>query len=543
MKRGSKWFYGRFRDGDKIRQIRLDVEIEGRRPARISETGDRTYERSRGAAQKEFEKKRQELRGDPMAERSVQRLIEIKTGREAQFPLLEDLPALWDAIPRRRKPNAQYARHCQRNLQRFVDFAEEKQPHTKEFATVTPETARAFMDAEEARGMSPKTYNDTLKLLRATFKHLHPQLNEGSSPFHGLVTKETETVNREPYSVEELRFILEASKKDPLIRPVIVTGMCTAMRRGDCCLLKWADVDLQESFITVKTSKTGETVDIPIFPLLQEALREAKSAAKNRATHCFPEAARMYQRNPDGITWRVKKVLADANRAKDIEDGAILPEVAPDEVRRRGVQYLGSLANQKRAQKMLQVFELYVAEASIDEVIVETGLSKGSVSLYLNEIEENIGCAFIRGKVRKPEKESVQVSRDNGTRRASVRDFHSFRVTWITLALAAGVPLELVQRVTGHRTVEVVLKHYFRPGREDFRRAIQKAMPKMFVQEPEEPVKPMCTSRLLDSAITELEKATTRTWRKRNQNALQLVRQAKERYDEDNYEQGQVAQI
>jgi hypothetical protein len=49
----------------------------------------------------------------------------------------------------------------------------------------------------------------------------------------------------------------------------------------------------------------------------------------------------------------------------------------------------------------------------------------------------------------------------------------------ITLALAAGVPLELVQRVTGHRTVEVVMKHYFRPGREDFRTAILKAMPKM----------------------------------------------------------------
>ena len=28
------------------------------------------------------------------------------------------------------------------------------------------------------------------------------------------------------------------------IRPIIVTGMCTAMRRGDCCLLEWKDVDL-----------------------------------------------------------------------------------------------------------------------------------------------------------------------------------------------------------------------------------------------------------------------------------------------------------
>jgi len=70
-------------------------------------------------------------------------------------------------------------------------------------------------------------------------------------------------------------------------------------------------------------------------------------------------------------------------------------------------------------------------------------------------------------------------TRKGGLRRASVQDFHSFRVTWVTLALTAGVPLELVQRVTGHKATDIVLKHYFQPGREDFRRALQSAMPKL----------------------------------------------------------------
>ncbi|MCP5524935.1 MAG: hypothetical protein H7A46_25700 [Verrucomicrobiales bacterium] len=109
----------------------------------------------------------------------------------------------------------------------------------------------------------------------------------------------------------------------------------------------------------------------------------------------------------------------------------------------------------------------------------ETGCSRGSVSGYLNEIEREIGCPVIRGKRRALKTEQLQSTRQNGRRKVSVHDFHSFRVTWITLALAAGVPLELVQRVTGHRTVAVVLKHYFRPGREDFRQAIIHAMPKM----------------------------------------------------------------
>lgn len=62
-------------------------------------------------------------------------------------------------------------------------------------------------------------------------------------------------------------------------------------------------------------------------------------------------------------------------------------------------------------------------------------------------------------------------------RRASLRDFHSFRVTWVTLALVAGVPIEVVKKVTGHRTVEVVMKHYFRPGREEMRQTLKSRMP------------------------------------------------------------------
>src|SRR5690606_37411536 len=109
-----------------------------------------------------------------------------------------------------------------------------------------------------------------------------------------------------------------------------------------------------------------------------------------------------------------------------------------------------------------------------DQVIAATGCSRGTVSNYLNELERETGASIVRGHRRAAKTDSLQEKRENGQRRASVHDFHSFRVTWITLALAAGVPLELVQRVTGHRTVAVVLRHYFRPGREDFRQHLLK---------------------------------------------------------------------
>jgi len=52
------------------------------------------------------------------------------------------------------------------------------------------------------------------------------------------------------------------------------------------------------------------------------------------------------------------------------------------------------------------------------------------------------------------------------------KDFHSFRVTWITNALSAGIQMEMVRRVSGHSSLDVVLRHYFRPGRRQLSAAL-----------------------------------------------------------------------
>ncbi len=75
------------------------------------------------------------------------------------------------------------------------------------------------------------------------------------------------------------------------------------------------------------------------------------------------------------------------------------------------------------------------------------------------------------------------------------------------MALSAGVPMELVRRVTGHSTVDVVLKHYFRPGREAFRTALETAMPKMLTgSAQEEKETPKESMRWLLEHGNELEK-------------------------------------
>lgn len=513
LRKSSKWWYGVFLVNGQKSIINLKVPIAGKRPPKRTMQGDDEFEQSRGRAIEAYDRLAKEMEEDRTGEKAIQKLAELKSGKEVSFPRLDELAKHWAAIPRRKAPNERYAVQCRLRLQRFAEFVAEQQKGTTEFIAVKPATARAFMDAEASRGVAPKTWNDTLKLLRATFKHLHPHLSDGSNPFHGLVTKASETVNREPFSVEELKAIVDVCANDDFIRPIIVTGMCTAMRRGDCCLLKWESVDLEEEYLSVETAKTGEQVDIPIFPMLLDELIKAKSRAGD-SEYCFPEAAQMYRSNPDGITWRVKQVLARALEAKP-KASAELPMLNPEEVRSKVDAYLVSLGGSARVGKLRTVFESYAGGAGLEEVQKATGVSRGSVSNYLNELERETGCSILRGGRRAVNTDGLQENRENGQRRASLHDFHSFRVTWITLALASGVPLELVQRVTGHRTVQVVMKHYFRPGREDFRAALMSAMPKMLSEQGAKSVK--------DEVKRILAGMTARTWRMDRAKLLELV--------------------
>lgn len=187
------------------------------------------------------------------------------------------------------------------------------------------------------------------------------------------------------------------------------------------------------------------------------------------------------------VLWAALSKLAKAEaaaRGEKVEEQPTLPEVAVGELRQRGEAYLASLPAGERRESMGKVFGEYVGGASVGTVAKSVGVSQSTVSLYLNEIEGQIKCKVVRrtggvAEAVKGDKSVLRVERANGLRRASVRDFHSLRVTWVTLALTAGVPLELVRRVTGHKTTDVVLKHYFRPGQEDFRQALEGAMPKL----------------------------------------------------------------
>lgn len=492
IRKTSKWWYGRYQSAGQIQCLNLGVLVEGRRPASVSDAGDLRFERSRGKAQEVLDRMLRGMRQQKTEIQILEELYRLRTGHEIKRVKIHDLAREWERIPRKKQPSVRYGDLCRATLKRFQDHIAATHPDLLDITQITKDMAIAFLKAEEERGISDSTWNDVLKTVRSALRHVLPAFH--ANPFAAFPLRETETIHRKAYTPEQLERILQAAQGDDFVRPLVVTAMATAMRRGDCCLLKWADVDLDQRFITVKTSKTGETVEIPVFPLLHSEL--LRWAGKDEV-YVFPEQARMYLTNPDGVSYRIGRVLHKAGFVPQDHIAAPLRQ-AHDQRDRLPAEQIRALAQEKigltggvttaarKKQNMLKALDLYLQGKTLDAVAAELDLSKGCTSNYLNQLEEVCEVDIIRhrdGILCQPSDMigPKQETRRKGKRRASLRDFHSFRVSWITLALSAGVPMELVRRVTGHRCAEIVLKHYFKPDRAEFSRVLNGAMPMLLL--------------------------------------------------------------
>ena len=489
-KKTSDWWYAKLTVNGKVENFNLDLKIEGERPAKINDVGpgvDQRFIESRAKARLLHDQLRESIKSNTNLEELYQKLIELKTGSRMESVKLTELSARWRAIPRKKAPNEDYATACQKILERFAAFMAQNWPMVKELASVTRDHTTAFLEEEQKRGETGKTRNAGLKVLRAIFRHYQPEADAYRKHLVAAPLSDVDTIHRKPYTPDELERITKSAANDEFTRPLIVTALCTAMRRHDVCCLKWTSIDLAGRNIRVKAFKTKEPIWIPIFPLLFDELLKRKD---NGSEFVFPEQATMYEKNPDGITWRAKKILATALRVDGGDRQPAVPQSPTEEIIQKADAYLAALRNREKSGRMKVVLGSYLDRVPCKKILEAHGIKKGTLFGYLNEIQAKTGCRIIRGRdggqglsvLLKTDSSLLRKERAVGKRRASVHDFHSFRVTWVTLALTAGVPIEIVRKVTGHKTVEVVLANYFQPNQEDFRRALETTMPALMMK-------------------------------------------------------------
>ncbi len=461
--------------------VNLAVRIRGTPPASgsLKDVGDAEFEASRRKALHTLEEWQRDAKQKGQSTHLVERLIETKTGRAVEHVKLADLEGKVEAM---RRSSAESDRPCEGAMacRYFAEFMATRRAQTTFLYEVTPEDAAAFHTALMVR-FSPRTVCGYTNAVRSAFARWLPE--GASNPFRDVRPKgATDQVHRKPFSPDELKALLDAARPDELLFPLVTACVCTGLRKGDVCRLKWSDVDLDAGAVSVRTSKTGEPVEIPLFAPLREVLVGRR---RNGGKLVFPEAAEIYEKNDTRLTYLFKRLIAQVfgeDAEGDAEETVEAAEIAEEGVR----AVLENCQAGPRRERILNTFRRYCEGQGFRTIQAETGRVRSTISADLHAVEDWTGKRFLRwakGDTKAAIARTTRETRERGTRAASVRDWHALRVTFCTIALSAGVPIELVKRITGHKTAEIVMRHYFRPGREEFRAALAGALPSVLTGE------------------------------------------------------------
>jgi len=523
MKNGElvRTFYGRYVDRSGKRHCkRLDTPVKGNPPEglRMRLKGDADFEASRETAEKELADFLRESTDATDAAYHIQKLVENKTGTKWEEPPLDVLPGTVRGATHRRQRSRQHEAWKVKTVQNFVDWA--KGRGLSKVLEVTPAVAREYIDAvyqpnEEGRTRTAAN----IRKIKATLGHsLKLVLPEAiPNPFQNVAVETTDgdrVFNREPLNPAEVDALLKAASEDPTAFDLIVTGLSTGLRRGDVCRLRWASVDLRGDVLKLTTSKTRAELYLPIMPRLRTVLQGRLAERKEGAAFVFPEAERELRTNPSGVSRRIKRAFALAfSRPQEATPAAQdAPELVPLAKTLPGVLKAVRAAKMTavKRDKLIDLLNRYASGQSYRVIQQERRISRGGISTLLHEAQRLAKVRFLADSqapgMNAAIRDVTRTARAVGLKAASKYDFHGLRTTFVTLALNAGVGVDKLKALTGHHTVETVMRHYFKPKGTDARNELRAALPASLTETaaalPEAEADPVATLAVQLQALT-----------------------------------------
>lgn len=485
-------WYARFNRNGKQMNINLNVPIRGEIPTddkgrfSLRLKGSPAFERSRQAALKAFAEIQHNANRRIAANRDLKAEAEagllkasykVLTGEGMSSIRLDELPAKWSALKRTYTPTQERTQNYTLSFERFAKFAArhatEQGKTCETINDVTPEIANAYFEHLKSN-YAWGTVRDQTNLLSSAFRRW--ATNGQPNPFGGIIKRNRELaslrVNRRPLTAAETERLFALTEENPNLHALVICAACTGMRIGDCCNLKWADVDLNAGFIDVITAKAGVRVTLPIFAPLRREL-ESLLLSEGNDPHVFPWAAETYARNRTAIIRAVKPFFAKA----------VFPNVEPEEAQLTTTKpkkplpvgeildiIEKSTAATGKKNRMREIFLRFKAGDKPTKIAESLGIARGQVSDYLAEVEILTGETY-RPRIAKQnlcrrsasQKEAIRLTRQErtiGKNAASLYGWHSLRASFVVLAVEAGVSLPDIQSVVGHSTVEMTMQYY-----------------------------------------------------------------------------------
>lgn len=297
LRENSRSFYARITINKERRVYALSTKYEGTPPVglKMKQEGDFAFEKSRRAALEEEKELRQSLQKKVHKVKTLKKIHKIQTGEIIDSLQFKDLVGLHKNAVRKKEITTKHLENIELSLRRFVAFLKASYPKVSDPNGVTREMAEAFIQHEIGLGaFVNKTINEHKSHLSGLFETAESLERIYKNPFRQISDLGEDPEHRRPFTVDQLCSILEVSKEDPLIYPLVVTAMTTSMRLGDCCCLKWSSVreDIQQVMVPA-ARKTMKPMYIPYYGLQDAVFQEAKRS-RGDSEYVFPKACKYY---------------------------------------------------------------------------------------------------------------------------------------------------------------------------------------------------------------------------------------------------------
>lgn len=307
FKRGNVWWIQVMRKGERIYKSTGETDIA---KARLMRDEELTPLRLKD------ERKRVEAV-----------LAKVQTVEQRLAKAVDDLPALtikdtWDAFlksPARSDAGEATLASYLIKWNIFREWIDARRPGG-ELRSVTVEDANAFAAKLTEEGLSPNTFNKYVGLFEMMFRVLAEEARVTVNPWAKIRRKRLNTQGRRALTVKELQTVLESATGE--LQTLLIIGAYSGLRLCDAVTLDWCAVDLDRGIITLRpkktASRTGKMVGVPIHPTLQAVL--ARTPASGRQGPVLPELCAMWQTNPDGVNYRIKKHFGETCKIETTVD-------------------------------------------------------------------------------------------------------------------------------------------------------------------------------------------------------------------------------
>ena len=160
------------------------------------------------------------------------------------------------------------------------------------------------------------TYNGRVCVLREIFRTLATKAGLEEDPWDGVRLRPDDSHSRRELTMTELKRLLEAAcKHGGEWHKLILIGIYTGLRLGDCCQLDWSSINPVQGVIQLVPKKTKRhhqrLVTIPVHPALGAVLASEIASAGP----VLPGISKLYGR----ARWQVSHELSRIFKAANIQ--------------------------------------------------------------------------------------------------------------------------------------------------------------------------------------------------------------------------------